>query len=395
MKEKLQHILDDIVEDRFTSGANLLVLKKGQEEIYLSSGVMNTSSNEPVRRNAIFRLFSMSKPITAAAAMILVEDGVIDLFNEVGKYLPGWQGTKLVVDKDGESLVPANRAVQIRDLLSMTAGIVYPAEGNKAYRECANFMWGELDQKLYTKDALSTVDVANKLGELPLLFQPGERWEYSMCADVLGAVIEVASKMKFSDFLKERLFKPLGMNDTDFYVPADKQPRLMGAYEENLVPYTGNNLGIRNMADEAPFFESGGAGLLSTVDDYAAFSLMLLNNGTYNGVQILKPATVEYLRTPQLTKKQQEFLNWDSCLGYSYGNLMRILTNPGECSTLSSLGEFGWDGWLGCYITIAPKDDIIIIMMMQRTGAGTSPYARRVRNVVYSELKADAGKHLL
>lgn len=383
----IQNIKDAIrnaIEKNEIPGANLLVFKKGMEIFYHEDGMASREENKPIKRDTIFRLYSMTKPITAAAAMILMERGKIDLYESVSRYLEGYQN--LMVAENG-TLVPARRGILIKDLLNMTSGLVYPSEGEagKATEE----VFREIDEKLFSDNPLSTVDIANKLGKCPLVFHPGESWAYGTSADVLGAVIEKVSDMKFGEFLKKEIFEPLGMNDTAFYVPNEKRDRLANAYmadgKDGLTHYTGNNLGIINAMDREPAFESGGAGLVTTIDDYAKFSLMLMNGGSYRGTYIMHPRTVEYMSTKTLSPDQQKGMSyWYELEGHSYGNLMRVLNDATRAGTINSPGEYGWDGWLGCYFANCPSDNLNFLFMTQRTDAGTMEITRKIRNIIIS-----------
>jgi CubicO group peptidase (beta-lactamase class C family) len=383
----IQNIKDAIknaIEKNEIPGANLLVFKKGMEIFYHEDGMASREENKPIKRDTIFRLYSMTKPITAAAAMILMERGKIDLYESVSRYLEGYQN--LMVAENG-TLVPARRGILIKDLLNMTSGLVYPSEGEagKATEE----VFREIDEKLFSDNPLSTVDIANKLGKCPLVFHPGESWAYGTSADVLGAVIEKVSDMKFGEFLKKEIFEPLGMNDTAFYVPNEKRDRLANAYmadgKGGLTHYTGNNLGIINAMDREPAFESGGAGLVTTIDDYAKFSLMLMNGGSYRGTYIMHPRTVEYMSTKTLSPDQQKGMSyWYELEGHSYGNLMRVLNDATRAGTINSPGEYGWDGWLGCYFANCPSDNLNFLFMTQRTDAGTMEITRKIRNIIIS-----------
>ncbi len=179
------------------------------------------------------------------------------------------------------------------------------------------------------------------------------------------------------------------MKDTGFYVPEEKRNRLVCTYEtdgaDGLTLYTDNNLGIIQQMDRKPAFESGGAGLVSTIDDYAKFAAMLMKGGSYEGVQILRKRTVEYLTTKTLNEVQYEGLvPWATLEGHSYGNLMRIMTDTTKAGTIGSPGEYGWDGWLGCYFTNCPADDLTILFMIQKKDAGTMEITRKLRNIIIS-----------
>ncbi len=384
-QEQIRDVMRDMVGDAFVSGVNALVIKDGEEVFYGQEGVRDIETAEPMTRDTIFRLYSMSKPVTAAAVMILLQEGKIDLGDSVGKYLPGFEKPILL---KGWMPMQTEKPVTIQELLNMTSGVVYPGENGPAEVRTGILM-EEIKDKLLTKEALSTVEIANRLGRIPLAFEPGERWNYGMSADVLGAVVEQVSGLRFGEFLKERIFLPLGMEDTDFYVPAEKQNRLAKVYrgtEQGLALYTEPHLGIQNRMEFSPAFESGGAGLCSTVDDYSRFSRMLLNRGTLDGVTILKPGVVDFMTSCHVTERQQAGVNeWESLAGYTYGNLLRVMKDPGSALSLGCIGEYGWDGWLGTYMANIPEKNITFLLMQQRTDSGTTGYVRRIRNIILAE----------
>ncbi len=384
---QIKEVLHTGIKNGDVAGANMLVIKDGQESFYHQDGLADIASNRPIKRDTLFRLYSMTKPITAAAVMILLEGGQIDLFDPVCQYIPGFIGQK--VDAYGH-LIPVMRDATIKDLLSMTSGLVYPNDENLAGQATLE-LFQEIDQKLLGEKPLNTLEIANRLGQCPLSFQPGASWQYGTSADVLGAIIEVVSGQSFGKFLEENIFEPLGMHDTGFWVPQEKRNRLATAYEmtnkNDQFPYEGNHLGIINAMDRQPAFESGGAGLVSTIDDYARFAQMLMNRGSLDNVQILKPKTVDYLTSSTLQAEQQEnFDLWHTLSGHSYGNLMRVMTDHRQAGLLGSNGEYGWDGWLGAYFCNCPKDNLTILIMMQKKDAGTTSLTRKLRNTVYARL---------
>lgn len=388
MKERLQQVMDASVAKGETPGCLLMVIKDGEEQVYLESGYADIEAKKPVSREDIFRLYSMSKPITAAAMMILVERGVVDLAEPVSKYLPGFRD-QIVRSADGRTEKP-DHEVLLEDLMNMTSGLTYG--GMNETGRLTDALFEEVIRGIEEENGgtIGTVEFANRLGKIPLLYQPGQSWSYGTSADVIGAVIEVASGMRFGDFLKKEIFEPLGMWDTDFWVPAEKQSRLEKVYDcqegQQPVRYTENNLGIQNDMAYRPAYEAGGAGLASTIDDYAKFAQMLLNGGTYNGAQILRPATVKFLGSHTLSAAQQAgFDNWIGLEGFSYGNLMRVLIDPTRAVTLGSKGEFGWDGWLGCYMEVVPEKHMTFLMMTQKKDAGTYTLSRKIRNIIFSE----------
>lgn len=378
----LQAVLDRSVAAGEIAGANLLILRHGEELLYAQSGFADLENRLPYRRDTIARLYSMSKPVTAAAAMILLQRGLLDLEQPLGELFPSFRGS--VVWENGKK-VPARREIVVGDLLNMTSGLPYPGT-DEAGQEAAG-VFEELDSRLYGENPMSTLELTERLGACGLAFHPGDRWMYGTSADVLGAVIEKVSHQRFGAFLEENLFAPLGMTDTGFWVPAEKQHRLAQVYQQgspDMAIYETNNLGICYTQHRAPAFESGGAGLVSTADDYAKFAAMLIRGGD----GILSPAAVEHMTKSRLLPWQQESLwrSWEGMAGYGYGSLMRILEEPGMAKILGWQGEYGWDGWLGCYFCNSPENGISIVMTCQRRDAGTMPVTRKVRNVLSAML---------
>lgn len=377
--EKVERCMTQLIEqEERMAGASVLVRHHGREALYAQAGWADREKRLPIRRDHIFRLYSQTKPVTAAAAMLLVERGVIDLMEPVATYLPGFRNQRVA---EGGGFVPAKRPAVLMDLLGMSAGLSYSGE-DVAGRATEQLM-AEVDRRRKAGDPMTTVEIANRIGELPLAFHPGERMRYSLCADVLGAVIEVADGRPFSRFLREELFEPLGMVDTGFFVPEDKLSRLCACYErtaEGLRPCSPVNAGIFDTTEE-PAFASGGGGLVSTIDDYMAFAGMLLDMGQWQGKRILSPQSVRFLTSPQ-HPYEEKFRPWHGYEGYAYGKLMRQAVVPGEAPMFIRPGEYGWDGWLGVYFANFPAEEMTILMMMQIKDTGTSCIQRRIRNVL-------------
>jgi len=397
--QNIQKIFDESVSLNKVAGLNCLVYKDGKEIGYWESGKRDIENGKKFSRDTICRLFSMSKPVTAVAAMILVEQGKLDLGEEAGAYIPEFWGPKVCkgLGPDCE-IAETNRNILIKDLMNMTSGYTYGAwwDGACKGEHDTSALINDLNKDVGSKSfKIATMDVAKRLADIPLSYEPGTNYSYGLSADIMGAIIEKVSGMKYSDFLKKNIFEPLGMYDTDFYVPAEKQSRLAKAYEKKeenhkntLIPFTGCNLGISNDMDIAPSFESGGAGLCSTIDDYMKFCLMLVNGGELNGKRILQRKTVEYLSTAQLTPKLQQCFdnNMEHMAGYTYANFLRVALNPGSCNAITEKGEFGWDGWLGPYMSVDIKNQLTIVLMMQRTNSGTTDMTRKMKNIVYTSL---------
>lgn len=385
--ERLGELAQEMVDTGFVAGVNCMVIQHGRELCYYEAGWRDMAAGKRMTRDTICRMYSMSKPITSAAVMILLEEGKLDLLDPVSMYLPGFR-SQYVMEQG--IVHPVVRPMTIQNLLNMTSGLVYLGESNAAEVRCGQLI-DEIVAKLDTEEALTTVEIANRIGELPLAFQPGDNWQYGLSADILGAVVEVISGMRFGDFLEKRIFEPLGMKDTAFYVPKEKQERLAKVYRQQpdgLIEEHYSHLGIQNRMESRPVYESGGAGLASTLDDYFRFTQMLLQNGSYEGVQILAPQTVRYMTTAHVTPKQQRGVDtWESLAGYTYGNLMRILERPELAAGMGSKGEYGWDGWLGTYMVNDPANELTFLMMQQRADSGTTAYTRKMRNVLFAALE--------
>ncbi|MDD3429935.1 MAG: serine hydrolase [Oscillospiraceae bacterium] len=382
-KQRVQEILNEMTQNGIVGGASILFLQDGKEEFYGQAGFADIAGGVPMQRDTICRIYSMTKPITGFAVMKLMEQGKLDLSDPVENYLPGFKNQQV----DGVTLAP-NERMTINHLLSMTSGLVYGDE-NTPLERATDQLFDEIIDKMETPAAFTTQMVANRLGMLPLAFKPGNSYQYGTGADVLGAIVEIIAEKPFDVFLKETLFEPLEMNDTDFFVPQEKQHRLAKAYDHDnrgLVEFTYSNLGVSNSMLHPPKFVSGGAGLVSTLDDYAKFATMLLQGGVYNGVRCLSEKTVTFFTRGQLQSNlNRAFWNcFPRKTGFSYGNLMRHCILPQECVVLADKGEYGWDGWLGTAFYNSPVANSTFLMMTQRSYAPQTDWINRIKNVLWS-----------
>ncbi len=385
-KERVDKLINDEIAAGQIAGANLMVIKDGEEKFFSSYGQMDMENGKEMKRDTIFRMFSMSKPVTAAAVMILEERGEIDLRDEVSKYLPEYHNQK-VWTEDG--LVDAERDITIWDCLNMTTGIPYPHPWSEVGIQMEE-LFKELIQARIDGNSPDTREYVRRIAQIPLEFQPGKKWMYGLSADILGAVVEVVSGKKYGQFLQEEIFGPLGMVDTGFFVPREKKERFATLYDYKeelgrLVPFKESHLGEYYDADVQ--FESGGAGLVSTIDDYSKFAQMMVNKGIYNGVRILGEKTVEFMTQNRLADDQREDYCWDSTKGYGYGCLMRILEDQGAAGTIGDIGEYGWDGWTGNYVTMNPKENMVFLYYIQKCGAGFTNLTRKLRDVTYANMQ--------
>ena len=321
-------------------------------------GYADIEKRIPVSDQTIFPIASMSKVITVVGIMRLYEQGLFKLWDPVSEYLPGFKNPTIALEKpDGTyEIVPAKGEVTMRQLFTMTSGIPYAGNDTAAARIADQ----KGDEYLAEHHALPhTVEYCNLVGQLPLAFEPGEKWMYGFSIDVLGGVIEVLSGKTLGDYLKETVFDPLGMKDTGFCVPMEKQDRIATLYhiQEGMKPHE------REYPSEKPAFESGGGGLFSTAEDYSRFAQMLLHGGTLNGERILGRKTVDLIATDHLTPRQQATHSWDTQRGYGYGLGVRVMTDPQIAGINGSVGEWGWDGAFGNWFCVDPKENLTCVYL--------------------------------
>ncbi len=382
----IENVLDNaLAKDKVVGGTVCII--DGNREVYRKHfGYANREISKKVTDDTIFRMFSMTKPITAVATLILIERGILDYNDNVAKYLDGFKNVT-VMDETTKIARPFERGILIRDLLTMTSGLVYPGDWSESCRQMAT-LFNKNTESLYEgKGGMSTVDFCNAMGKVPLTCEPNTRWVYGTSADVLGAIIEVATGKPFGQFLQDEIFTPLGMVDTGFYIPQEKYHRLAQAYYYNsankhiLLDFI--NLCITNYRTP-PKFESGGAGLVSTINDYKQFAKMLINEGTLNDARILSRKSVELMRTPYLNGNIE---NEHKHEGYNYGCLVRVLEDKQLGGTNASLGEFGWDGWTGNYFCVDPVEKLSIMYFIQECGTGFTEEARKIRAITYGAIE--------
>ena len=374
--EKLQEAraaMQKLVDDKRIAGGVFAVARRGKVVQFETCGMMDIESGKPMRRDTIFRFYSMSKPITSVAAMILYEQGKIELDDPVSKYIPEFKELKVAADPDAEEIteVPARREMSVRDLMRHTSGLTYGVFGNTAV------------DKLYRKTIQlsgqgdNLEEMAKKLASIPLLYQPGTKWHYGFSTDVLGRVVEVASGQSLDKFFAERIFEPLGMVDTAFYVPSEKIDRFATNYGPNpqggLQPI---DIPKTSRYTEMPTLFSGGGGLVSTASDYMRFCLMLLNKGEFGGKRLLKAETVEMMTKNQLPEQAYPIGNGDRAgVGFGLGFSVRVESSNGDSS--SRLGEYGWGGMASTHFWISPNDEIAVVALTQHI-----PYSGQAENAL-------------
>ncbi len=390
-EEKLKRI-EELINADIASGAikgGAAGIYRNGEPIYrVNCGMADEARGIKWENDTIIRLYSMTKPIMAATAMILFDRGKLDLDDAVSWYIDGFKDQK-VWTEDG--LVPVKREVTIRDLLNMTSGLCYPDAGFPA-GDAMQKLYSDIFDELQAGKPATTLDYANRIGQQPLAFQPGDSWLYGTSADVLGAVVEKVSGKKLGEFMHDELFEPLGMVDTAFYCPEEKLGRFAEVYIDNkgtLEPCLWQHLGLTYLHRKAPEFESGGAGLVSTMDDYAKFAAMLMYGGRYNGKQILSQNATDFLKMPQLNEQQMKGYNWEQLKGYNYGCLMRQYSNDATWGIAVGGNDYGWDGWLGNHFGNDDWNGYTFLYHIQRCGGlGARPF-RMIKQIFYGALEFD------
>lgn len=386
--DKICGIMKEEIENETAAGVNILVLKNGEEKLYCQYGYRDIDDQKPMDRDTIMRMYSQTKPLTAAAAMILVSEGKIDLAADIAEYMPEFSEQNINTDGIRRNAV---RRITVRDLLNMTSGYTYPEELSAGGRQ-TDSLFKNVNSLLYTDHPVTTAEFARMAADIDLCFEPGAKFKYGISADIIGALIERVSEMPFGEFMKKNLLEPLEMKDTDFYVPAEKQDRLAKVYDNctsGLYELKTDHLGLRYDRAVKPAFESGGAGLCSTLDDYAHFASMLMNKGMYNGKRILPEMAVRFMTHGGLTPQQMPQLqeHWDWMSGYTYGNFMRVCENESQTSIFSCKGEYGWDGWLGTFFSNEPQSGITMLLGVQQAALGnTKTYTLKMKNIIMSEL---------
>jgi len=362
-------------------GAIMLIQQHGVPIYSESFGVRDVASQQPMTENTIFRLYSMSKPITSVLIMMLVEDGKLSLDDPLEKFIPAFAATKVGVDRSDEaghptlSLEPLRRSITIRDLLLHTSGITYGIYGD----DPARMRYAATD--LFSGD-LDNAELADRIAHLPLAEQPGTLWDYGHSTDILGRVIEVVSGKSLLQFERERLLDPLGMTDTAFHVTdAAKQSLIAETMpgDRNIPPV----VTIRDPR-QARHSESGGAGMVGTISDYARFAQMLLNGGTFQGRRYLSAETVTRMTTDHLgpqsgiARDRYYFPGDASGFGLGFAVRTRLLgSEPGP------IGEYRWDGVAGTFFWIDPKDDMFVVFMAQ-TPSQRGRIQWELRKLVYA-----------
>lgn len=388
---RLPAFFEPYIENKKLPHMALLVSRGGDIAHLSTQGVMDWDSHTPIGADTIYRIYSMTKPITCVAAMMLFEEGGIRLEHEVHRYLPEFADVKVWDGGTAETpkLKAPSRPMVLRDLFTHTSGITY------------GFLMQHPVDAIYrcekiggSQDTLR--DTAKKIAAAPLVFSPGERWNYGHSTDIIGAIIEVVSGKTFDAFLRERIFAPLGMIDTDFFVPEEKRNRFPACYAKDAatgetVLYDPGGSGSRLYLEQPKQLNAGG-GLVSTLNDYHRFALMLLNGGSLDGNRLLSPKTVEYMTENHLPGGETILSMGDKTFsearmeGNGFGLLGSVMTDPIEAAQPGSVGTFAWGGLASTYFWVDPLEELIGIQMTQLIPSSTYPIRPQFQQLAYAAI---------
>ncbi|AYB35242.1 serine hydrolase domain-containing protein [Chryseolinea soli] len=383
--KRLDTNFNDWVAKGWMNGAVALVIHDGKIVYYKAFGYNDMATKAPLAKDGIFRIASQTKAITSVAVMMLHEEGKFLLDDPVSKYIPTFAKAKVLVKYNAKDTTytsaPAKRDITIRDLLTHTSGLDYSDIGSDTAR--AIYAKNKLTAGLYVTDD-NLVAAMSRLGTLPLMHNPGERWIYGLNIDVLGALVEIWSGMSLDDFFRTRIFEPLGMSDTYFNIPPAKANRLVNFFREDSTghivkePYAFGRLDMSYPLHKKTYF-SGGGGLSSTIFDYGIFLQMMLNGGTYNGVRLLSPTSVRLMTMNQIGNLSLG----DGKFGLGFS----VLTEAGSPHSPAKPGTYGWGGAFSTTYYVDPASKLVVLLYRQMWGSHMGEMSGKFDVLVYQALK--------
>ena len=388
---RIRTVLQKEIDADRMPGAVVMIARRGQLIYSEAIGFQDKVVGKPMTKDAIFRIYSMTKPLASAAAMMLVEEGRMQLTDPVAKFLPQFAKMDVLVTENGKTArEPAKRQMTIQDLFRHTAGFAYGEFSNvpeikAAYAEAKLYQPGiTAESRMITPDQFVT-----GIAKAPLVHEPGTTWEYGMAVDVLGRVVEAILGQRLSEFLDERLFRPLNMVDTGFKVPEAQWSRIAEPLPKN--PLTGGPSDVMLDVKIDPLNDSGGGGAVSTAADYLRFCQMMLNGGTLDGRRYLSPNTVKLMTSDHLGNRPGLPLTPGALLmgvdGYTFGLGFMVRQGPGLAGVPGSEGEYMWAGAGGTFFWIDPKEQLAVVYMAQTPGAIRPYYRRMIKALVAQALE--------
>jgi CubicO group peptidase (beta-lactamase class C family) len=381
--ERIHTVTQRYIDEGKFAGIVTLIARRGKLVHFASVGKQEIEGDKPMKNDSLFRIYSMTKPITTTAAMMLFEEGALRLSDPVAKYIPEFAETKVLVKQGyaGPVLEPQATPMTIRQLMTHTAGLSYGFMADSPIEE----MYRQLHPFFQTDP--SSAEIISKWAAIPLIQQPGKAWRYSVATDVLGRVVEVVSGMSLREFFLERIFKPLGMDDTDYYVPASKMSRFATCYGP--APTGGIAPILPPMISDAAILHRaspGGHGLHSTAADYLRFCQMILNGGELDGVRLLGRKSVELMSCNHLAPEMLPIERAFEMHGLGFGLGFSVLLDPAQRQSLGSCGSIGWGGAANTNFWIDPKEELIGILMAQFMPSNTFPLVDDFRTLTYQAL---------
>lgn len=363
----IPNALRPVVDAGDLSGFVTLLWRRGEVAQVNAIGYRDVAAKAPMTRDTLFRIASMTKPITSVAALMLLEEGVLKLDDAITKWLPEFADMQVLRSATGplEDTVPAARDITVNDLMTHRSGLAY---GFTSIGPIAHAHEKVLGSPL--GPSKTTDEWLKALGSLPLSYQPGERFHYSHATDVLGFLVGRAASTTYRDFVKARILEPLGMHDTDFWCPPEKRDRMAKLYRINPETDAMQDVSFPHLP-EPPEFCSGGGGLISTADDYLRFARMMLEGGELDGVRYLRPETLALMSENQLTPEQRQvpFMGIPFWLGQGFGLGVSVITDPEKQAWMGagSKGSFGWPGAFGTWWQADPVEDMVMIYLIQNS----------------------------
>ena len=387
LTSNMDKLLGGWVEDKALPCVQAMIMRRDELAYDNVFGWADMEKQLPLKPDSIFRIYSMTKVFTSVSMLMLLEEGRYKMHDTLSKFFPEFKDTMVAEYDEANrlSFVKPHREIIIRDLFTMASGIPYAADATTAERA----MMEAMNRAQVDRDKGAPWDSRKMMREVakcPLAFHPGEHWWYGYSIDVLGALVEYFTDKPLAEFMRERIFEPLGLEDTGFYVPEDKIDRLVtmydvseaGVFTPTVPDYVGEWL-------IPPVRASAGGGLLSTAKDVLRFAQMLLHEGELDGVRLISRKSVELMRTNHLSSQQLVDYNWDTQRGYGYGLAVRVMMHP-EVAGFGSVGEFAWDGYAGTWFSVDPSEQMVSVFLVQTAPGRHYQFVPNFAQVMYGAI---------